>query len=154
MAITHSSARRDSRRLDPCDAIDRVGDVPRRLALGLEHLLAGGGQAIVAAAALPAFLDPAPLNPAARLEAIEQRVERGDAEFEDAARARFDQLAEVVAVPRLILDEREDQQLRAPFLQLAVEDPRLDVLHSDILLKRIRGVNLKLVSWRIGELPY
>ena len=41
---------------------------------------------------------------------------------------------------RLILDQREDQQLGAAFLQLAIEHPRLDMLHSDILLKSISRV--------------
>ena len=40
-------------------------------------------------------------------------------------------------VPRLILDERQNQQLRAALLQLAIEDARFDILHSDILAKGI-----------------
>src|SRR2546422_471087 len=87
------------------------------------------------AAPLAGFFDPAALNPPALLEAIQQRVERGDAKLEDSLRARLNELAEVVAMPRLILDEREDQQLGAALFQLPIQHLRLDVLHSDILLK-------------------
>jgi hypothetical protein len=41
------------------------------------------------------------------------------------------------AVPRAMLDEGEDDELRAALFQLAVEDPIVDMLHSNILLKSI-----------------
>src|SRR5262245_11571976 len=107
--------------LDSGDPADRVCEFAPGVALRLEDLFAGWRQAVAAAAALSGFLDPPSLNPSALLEAIQQRVERGDAELENAARARFDQLAQVVTVARLVLDQRENQQLRAALLQLAVQ---------------------------------
>src|SRR6185503_13432904 len=125
----------------PGDAADRPGELAPGAALRGQHLRAGRGQAVIAAPALAGLLDPAALDPAALLEAVEQRIEGGDAELQHAARSRFDQLAQVVAVSRLILDQRKNQELGAPLLELAIEHPRLDMFHSDILLKRISRVN-------------
>src|SRR5262245_18858495 len=130
-------AYRQSGTFDSRDPTDRVRDLTAGVALRLQHLLAGWREPVVPAPALARLLDPAALDPAALLEAIQQRIERRDAELQHTARARFDQLAEVVAVARLILDERQDEQLRASLLQLAIEHSGFHVLHSDILLKSI-----------------
>src|SRR2546427_6338531 len=130
-----ASQRCVSRRFDPCGSVDGFRKLAPGVALRLQHLLARRRQPVVAAAALSRFFYPAALNPPALLEAIQQRVERGDAKLEDSLRARLNELAEVVAMPRLILDEREDQQLGAALFQLPIQHLRLDVLHSDILLK-------------------
>src|SRR5262245_56272193 len=99
--------------VDYGDAAGGVGERAPRAALALEDLRARRRDLVVATPALPRLLDPAPLNPSALLEAIEQRIERGDAKLQHTVRPRFDQLAQVVAVTRLIFEEREDQQLRA-----------------------------------------
>jgi hypothetical protein len=49
----------------------------------------------------------------------------------------FDDLAHFVAVTGPELDERQDQQLRAALFELAVQDARMHMLHSYILLKGI-----------------
>ena len=67
------------------------------------------------------------------VEPVEQRVQRGDAEFQQPSGSGLDQLAQVVSVARLVFEEREDQQLRAPFFQLPIEH-RVVMLHSNILL--------------------
>src|SRR5579862_2855728 len=120
--------------LESGDAVDGFDELAPGGALRVEHLRALGRQAVVAAPALARLLDPASLNPAALLEAIEQRIERGDAEAQEAARADFDQLAEVVSLAWLIGDEREDQQLGAPLFQLAIEHRGLHMWHSYILM--------------------
>ena len=68
-------------------------------ALRGEDLAPDRRQPVVAAAALAGLLDPLPLDPAALLEAVEERVERGDVVAQRAAGARLDQLADLVAVP-------------------------------------------------------
>src|SRR5213594_4463457 len=113
----------------PGDAADGQDEFAPRVALRCQDVGAHGRQPVVAAAALPRLLDPSPQDPAALLEAVEQRIQRGHAELEDATRPRLDQLAEVVAVPRLILEERENQQLGAALLELAIEHAVLYVLH-------------------------
>src|SRR5262249_49945406 len=113
---------------NPADGLDEIAP---RVALRSQHARAGWRQPVVAPPPLARLLDPAALDPAALLQPVEQRVERCDAEAEQATRARFDQLAQVVAMPRLILDERQDQQLGAPLLQLAIEHGRFHMLHSD-----------------------
>src|SRR5262245_24811286 len=122
---------------DSCDAVDRLDELAPRAALRRQHGGAGRRQPVVAAPALAGLLDPAALDPPALFEAIEQRIERRRAESEHAARSRFDQLAEVVAVAGLILDQREDEELGAALFQLAIEHARLYILHSDILAKGI-----------------
>src|SRR5207247_9776045 len=99
-------------------------------------------QPVVTPSALARLFDPSALNPPAFLEAIQERVERRDAEGEDAAGPRFDQLAELVAMARLRLDEREDQQFRAAFLELAIVHRSLHMSHCNILLcatRRVKG---------------
>src|SRR6185295_10378371 len=102
-----------------------------------EDVGASARQTVVATPPLAGLLDPAAMDPAPLLEPVEQRIERRDAKLQDAVRARLDELAQVVPVPGLILDERENQQLRAPFFQLAVEHRGLDIRHSDILFRGI-----------------
>lgn len=53
-----------------------------------------------------------------RLEAVEQRVERRDVEFEQAVGALLDQLADLVAVPGAVLDQRQHQELGAALLHV------------------------------------
>src|SRR5262249_47802392 len=122
---------------DSCNPVDRANELAPGAALRGEDGGARRRETVVASPALAGLFDPPPLNPAAFLEAVEERIERGDAKRDDAARADLDQLAQVVAMPRLVLDERQDQQLGAALLQLAVEDPRFHILHSDIFAKGI-----------------
>jgi hypothetical protein len=82
--------------------------------------------------ALPGFLHPAALQPAAFLEPIEQGIERRDVELHPSARARFDQLADFVAVARARLDEREDHEFGRALLHLAVERARVDIRQSNM----------------------
>src|SRR4051812_18254288 len=73
------------------DAVDTGHELRPRAALLLQYLLTLRGHPVVAAAALPRLLDPAPLNPAAMLESIEQRVEGCRLEPHGASRPRLDQ---------------------------------------------------------------
>src|SRR5205085_4893323 len=91
------------------------------VALSGQHLLPGGCQAVVAAAALARLLDPLPLYPAPPLHTVEQRVERGGVELEHAVGAVADELRDLVAVAGLVLYERHDEHLGAPLLQFAVK---------------------------------
>src|SRR5262245_46473045 len=119
------------------DAANGQDEFAPRVALRRQDVGADRRQPVIAAPPLPGFLDPATEDPAALLEAIEQGIERGDAEFQDAARSRLDELAEVVAMTRLIFEQRENQELGAALLELAVEHAVFHVLHSDILRKGI-----------------
>src|ERR1051325_314041 len=116
---------------------DRENELAPGVALRGEHVGADGRQTVVATAALSGLLDPAAQNPAALLESVEQRVQRRDAELQQAAGSQFDQLAQLVAVARLVFEERQDEELGTALFQLAIEHPALDVLHSDILCRGI-----------------
>src|SRR5205823_2819549 len=88
-----SIARQKSGILDSGNAVDRGDELAPRPALRLEDGAARGRQTVVPAAALPRLLHPAPLNPSTLFEPVQQRIERGDPELEDAARTKLDQLA-------------------------------------------------------------
>ena len=100
-------------------------------------------QAVVPAAALAGFFDPASVDPAALLQAVQQRIERCDAEFHRAGGAVLDQLADVVPVAGLVLDERKDHQLRAAFFQLRI-------LHHNILYRSIWTLRGVFYIWHIN----
>src|SRR5688572_2477455 len=116
------------------DAMDTGHELRPRAALLLQHLLALGGHPVVAPAALPCLLDPAALNPAAMLESIEQRIERRRLEPHGAARTRLDQLRQLVPVQRAPREQREDEELGAPLLQLGV------VLHGAVQYISVRHI--------------
>src|SRR3954471_1216825 len=118
----------------PRDPLNRLDELAPVIALRGQHLAAFRSQPIEAPAALARLLDPASRDPAALLEAVEQRVQRGHLELQPPAGSLLDQLADLVAMPRAGLDQRQDQQLGAAFLHLAIEHPRY-MLHSDILHK-------------------
>src|SRR6185436_14167839 len=69
-------------------------------ALTGQHFSAGGSQAVETASPLSRLLHPASLQPAAFLESVEKGIERRDVKLERAVRARLNQLADLVAVPR------------------------------------------------------
>src|SRR6476660_5764094 len=79
------------------DLADGVHELEPALALLLHGLAAGGGDVVVAAATLPRLLDPFALDPSALFHAIEQRIERRHLKLHDAAGARLDELAQLVA---------------------------------------------------------
>src|SRR6188768_605462 len=93
------------------DTADGIDEGVPGLALAGEHLAALGRHLIEAPAPFAGFLDPGALNPAALFEAIEQRIERINVEDELAARARLDQLAELVAVAGPGFEKRKDEEL-------------------------------------------
>ena len=86
-----------------------------------QHALTCWRQSIEAAPALARLLDPRPLDPAALFEAIEQRIEQVEVKHQPPARPRFDQLAELIAVPGSGLQHGQQEQFGGALLQLAVE---------------------------------
>src|ERR1041384_7786554 len=101
----------------PADCLDEGAPAPP---LGGEDLPALRGEPVVAAAALAGLLHPAAGDHAAPPEPVEQRGERRDGEAGDPAGARVDQLAQLVAVAGLVLEQREDQELGAALLPVRV----------------------------------
>src|SRR5215813_1769608 len=77
-------------------------------------------QAVVSAPTLLRFFHPASFDPAFLLQTMEQRVERRDVKLERAAGADLDELRDVVAVARLILEQRHHQQLSASLLPFLI----------------------------------
>src|SRR5208337_3262979 len=91
------------------------------------HLLFALGRQVVVAALAPALgFFPLPLHPTAFFHSIEQRIERGQIELEDAARLLRDTLGDFVTVQGLLVEQRQDGQLAA-----AAFDFALDFRHRD-----------------------
>src|SRR5687767_1177697 len=83
------------------------------VALAREDAASFGGEAIAAAPALARPFDPAPEDPAALLELVEQGIERGDMEGQQPVRPPRDLARDVVAVELPVLERRQDQNLGA-----------------------------------------
>src|SRR5262245_31427223 len=85
-----------------------------------------GRQLVETAAPFVRLLDPRPFDPAALLEAVEQRIQGIDVELQGAARPRLDQLAQVVAMPGARIEQRQNEQLCGSALELAVKRAGVD----------------------------
>src|SRR5439155_10912342 len=79
-----------SRMVEPRQGVERGDEFAPASPLFGERLAPGGGQPVVAAAALPGFLDPPALHQLLALHAVEHRIKRGDVELQAALRLRFD----------------------------------------------------------------
>ncbi len=92
------------------------------------------GQGVVTAPALSLLLDPPPPDPATILHAVEDRVQGRDPELQLAARATLQQLADLVPVTGLSLENGEDQELEASPFEFGTEDgrPRLSCWRSTV----------------------
>src|SRR3982074_553633 len=128
------SASRSGRRSDPAkrflissfhsgmfhsrNAANRSDERFPLLALLRQNPIPLSGETVVAPAPLIGFFNPPPLNPASLFEPVQQRVERGDVEMEFATGADLDEPANIVAVARLRLQKRKDQQLGAALFPL------------------------------------
>src|SRR5712691_2123329 len=115
------TARRQSRIGCPHRTVHRGHERAPRVLLLDEHLAAGVGEPVIAAAALARPLDPASRHPAALLQPVQQRVQRSDVELDHPLAAPLDLLADVVSVPWPPLQQRQDEQLGAALLELAVQ---------------------------------
>src|SRR5438874_9658758 len=109
-----SSARRalisalKSGMLNPRDQVDGFDELTPAGALLRQHIFARGGQAIVAAAALPRFFNPAASNPVPFLKSIKQRIKGSDVESDRAPRTQLDQLANLVPVSGTIFQQSQN----------------------------------------------
>ena len=110
--------------LEPRHAVDERDKVLPTLLLCAQRLSPSRREAVVAASTLLSLLDPPPNNPSVRLESVEQRIERGHMKSQRAARSELNQLRNVVPVPGLILQQRENEELSAAFLPFRVGPAR------------------------------
>src|SRR4029077_12440318 len=108
-----------SRITDSCEIPNQLEDLPPFLALRREHVAALGRDLVVPPAPLSRLLDPAALDPSAFFELVEGCVERREVEGERAAGALLDQLRQLVAVPRLVVEKCEHDELRRALLRFA-----------------------------------
>ena len=107
--------------LDSGDSTDCFHELEPPVALAGQHLFASRGEAIITPPPLSGLFHPAAANPSPFFEPVEQGIKRSDIKPERAARAQLDQLTNVVAVPRPILDQRKNEQFRAALLQFTIQ---------------------------------
>src|SRR2546423_10232228 len=97
--------------LDSGDSTDCFHELEPSVTLAGQHLLAGRGEAIITPPPLSRLFHPAAANPSPFFEPVEQGIKRSDIKPQRSAGAQLDQLTNVVAVPRPILDQRKNEQL-------------------------------------------
>src|SRR4030095_17039279 len=113
------------------DPAHRLDERDPRALLQAKDLTALGRDLVVAPPALRGLLDPATLDQAARLQAIEERIEGRHVEAQRPARTRLDELPDLVAVAGAPLHQGQDEELGRTLLELPVHP---HMLHCDILL--------------------
>ena len=101
--------------------IDRQDKFVPGAALRGEEFAAGGRQAVKPTPALSGLFHPAAGDQASIFEAAENGIERADAELDASFGARFDELTDLIAVARARLDQKENQEFGAAFLEFTVE---------------------------------
>src|SRR5688572_13577054 len=92
--------------------------VPAAALLG-QRLLAFACDLVDAAAPFARLFRPAPLNPAALLQLVEQRIQGRGVKRDRATGSLLDQRGDVIAVPRAHFDERQDEKFSAALFELA-----------------------------------
>src|SRR5262245_35389351 len=90
------------------DAVDGGDEPTPAAALLREHASSLSCETVITAPALTFLLDPLTDDPSAALEAVEQWIERRDLETDGAVGALLDHLADLVAVSRPRLEQRQN----------------------------------------------
>src|SRR5438132_1179740 len=117
-------------------------------ALQPEDTLSFRRQPVIPPSSLIRFLDPPPLDPTSLFQPVQQRVERGHMKMERASRAHVDELADFVPMPRLALQQGQNQELCAPFF------PGLLHFHPHIWASHICYAGSPLrISWDLHFFP-
>src|SRR5919198_4706459 len=101
---------RQSGIFNPCELSDGTHEVQPFPAVGAELSLAVRRDVVVAAAPLTCLLHPAAFDEAVLFESVEQGVERRGVDVHDAARALIEELAQLIAVAGLGLEEGQDEE--------------------------------------------
>src|SRR5215831_18561275 len=96
---------------DPRHPPDRFHECFPPLPMGAEHSTSVRGEPIKAPPPLTRLLDPAPGNPAAAFQAVEERVQRSRVKPQRPLGPRLDELGDLVPVARSRLEQRQNQQL-------------------------------------------
>src|SRR5262245_29046454 len=112
------------------DVRDGLYELPPTQSLCFESLSPVASDRVIATAPLPGLLDPPADDPPALFHAVEQRIQRGDVEREHAARLGLNELRDLVAVSRLGLEQRENQELGAALFELGSQHERICVRHT------------------------
>src|SRR6185369_14267392 len=111
---------RQSGMFDPGDPAHRSHESLPPGALRRQDLPARRRELVIPRAPGARAFDPRALNPPTRFQPVQQRVERRHLEAQRPLRTRFDQLGNLVSMPRAFLHQREDQEFRAALLQFSV----------------------------------
>src|SRR5690348_16542904 len=106
--------------LDSRNAPYRFCELQPTLPLRRQHLASRRRQPIKTPPPLPGFLHPAALNPTTPFEPVQQRIQGRHLKRERPLRTRRNQLADFIAMPRALFNQRQDQQLRAALFKFTL----------------------------------
>src|SRR5262245_51710261 len=108
------------------DPVNRCCEGFPCLSFGLEKTTPLRCDAVIAAALFAFAFDPSALDQTAIFQTAQNGVQRADPKLQRAFRARFDQFADLVSVSCPLLDESQDQQFCASFLEFAAKHDECD----------------------------
>src|SRR5688572_3297148 len=114
---------------DPRDPTHGLVERLPAASLAAEECAPATRQTVVPTTALPSLFGPPALDQPPFLQAVQQRIQRRHTKVERARRARVDEFRDLVAVPRAVFEQRQNQQLgRAllPFTIVVVSAHTLD----------------------------
>jgi hypothetical protein len=119
-----------------CDELNCVYERRPGLALLSEHAPALRRDFVEATASLFRLFNPGPLDPSTLLEAIQQWIEGIEVKRDLAAGARVDQFTQLISVAGPRVEQRKDEQLRGPPLQLTIERSGVTICHEQIVYRQ------------------
>src|SRR5687768_13080134 len=112
------------RRPDFGDLFECVDELAPHAAPRAKDFAAGWSEPIETAASLARFLDPPARDPALFFKLVEQGIERRRLEAQLAAGSRFNDLRQFIPMPIGTVEDRQQQELGAAFLQRPGRDIR------------------------------
>src|SRR5580692_11051489 len=118
--------------------------------LPCQNLATFSSEAVIASAPLIRLFNPPTLHQLPLLKPVEKRVERSDMEAQGSCRSCFDQLANVIPVAGLLLQQRENEQFCATLLPLTIGIVRgFHICWSHIYVTPIYDVKAREGLWLV-----
>jgi hypothetical protein len=105
----------------PHDVVNRQNELVPDATLRGEIFATDWRQAVEPASTFPSFFHPAAGDEISLFKTAEDWIERADAKLDTPFGARFDQLANFVAMARPRFDQGENKEFRAAFFELTIE---------------------------------
>src|SRR5688500_10364341 len=139
--------------LDSRHVGDRAGELDPALAVCLELSLPVRSQPVEPPPPLAGLLDPSAFDEPLPLEPVEERVERCGVNAHDALRPLLEQLAQLIPMPLLGLEQGENEHGCGALLEFVGEHSVSDICVSAIVYWVIGTVNTSRCAAAISHQP-